>query len=115
MSASLPSSVRLKGWVTTAKGLACTVAMASFAGSPVQVTLTELDADNPVRRKGWLSLPTPDWPLAEKVHDGSVEGRHGDRRGHPDADQHGPGADSNHRSQSDELSPEVTAPRIAGS
>ena len=72
-SASLPSSVRLKGWVTTAKGLACTVAMVSPEGSPVQLTLTELDAVSPVRRKGWDSLPVPDWPLAEKVHDGSVE------------------------------------------
>lgn len=73
MSASLPSSVRLKGWVTTAKGLACTTAIVSPEGSPVQVTLTELDDVSPVRRKGWDSSPVPDWPLAEKVHDGSVE------------------------------------------
>ena len=69
-----------------------------------------------MRRKGWDSLPDPDWPLAEKVHDGSVEAPADVTvERHPDADQHGPGADSNHRSQSDELSPEATAPRIAGS
>jgi hypothetical protein len=59
-SASLPRRVRLKGCVTTANGLACTLAMASFAGRPVQVTWTTVPADNPVRRRGWVSLPTPD-------------------------------------------------------
>jgi hypothetical protein len=44
--------VRLNGWVTTAKGLACTVATASPPFIPVQVTLIELDDDKPVRRKG---------------------------------------------------------------
>src|SRR5271165_3102668 len=66
-SASLPSSVRLKGWVTTASGLAWTVAMVSPPGRPVQLTLTVLPALRPVIRKGEVSFPTPDWEPEENV------------------------------------------------
>ena len=52
MSASLPSTLRLKGWVTTANGLAWKMPYWSAGLRPVQVTETELPLPTPVRTAG---------------------------------------------------------------